>query len=150
VGVKFAGDSVRTKESDAMPRMLKVFALAVTIAVVSAFAPAGTPLIARSVVEAQVSLGIRIGPPPAARVIVQPPSPGVGYQWIGGYWYPVGGRYRWHNGYWSRPVYAGARWVAPRHDGVRFYAGYWDGDHGRFEHDHRWDRNGNRDFGRYR
>jgi hypothetical protein len=145
-----AEDSVHDKESDIMQRMLKALVLSVTIAVVSAFTPTGTPLTAGSVLEAQVGIGIRIGPPPAPRVLrVQPPSPGADFQWIGGYWYPVGNRYTWHNGYWSRPVYAGAQWIAPRHDGERFYAGYWDGDRGRFEHDHRWDRNRDRDYGRY-
>jgi hypothetical protein len=100
-------------------------------------------------VAAQVSIGIRIGPPPAARVErARPPSPGPGFVWTSGYWYPEGKRYVWHAGYWTRPPYEGARWVAPRHDGERFYAGYWDGDHGRVEHDHAWDRDKDRDFGR--
>src|ERR1700722_9466882 len=59
--------------------------------------------------HAQVSLGIRIGPPPAPRVVhVRPVSPGPDYVWIDGYWYPAGGHYRWHEGYWSRPPYPGA------------------------------------------
>jgi hypothetical protein len=37
-------------------------------------------------------------------------------------------------------VYGGARWVAPHHDGDRYFDGYWDGDNGRRDHDHRWDR----------
>jgi hypothetical protein len=98
-------------------------------------------------VVAQVSIGIRIGPPPVARVEHQrPPSPGPGFVWTAGYWYPVGQHYTWHAGYWTRPPYEGARWVAPRHDGERFYAGYWDGDRGRVEHDHAWDRDKDRDF----
>jgi len=36
--------------------------------------------------------------------------------------------------------------VVPHHDGERFFAGYWDGDHGRFEHDHKWDRDHDRDY----
>ena len=99
--------------------------------------------------RAQVSLGIRIGPPPRPRVIRVPRSPGPGYVWIDGYWYPERGRYVWHNGYWTRPPYEGARWVGPRHDGEQFYAGYWEGDRGRFDHDHRWDRDRNRDWERY-
>ena len=100
-------------------------------------------------VDAQVSIGIRIGPPPAPRVLrVQPPRPGPDFEWIAGYWYPVRNRYQWHRGYWTRRPYEGARWVAPRHDGERFYAGYWDGDRGRFEHDHRWDRDKERDYRR--
>jgi hypothetical protein len=99
--------------------------------------------------QAQVSLGIRIGPPPSPRVIrVVPRSPGPDFAWIDGYWYPVGHHYKWHEGYWTRPPYAGARWIGPRHDGEQFYAGYWDGDRGRLEHDHRWDRDRDRDFGR--
>ena len=70
---------------------------------------------------AQVSLGITIGRPPTPRVErVQPVSPGVGYVWTAGYWYPVGSRYTWHGGYWTRPPYEGARWVAPHHDGKMY------------------------------
>jgi hypothetical protein len=101
--------------------------------------------------QAQVSLGINIGPPPRPRVVrVMPASPGPDYAWIGGYWYPNGHHYRWHEGYWTRPPYAGARWVEPRHDGQQYFNGYWDGDRGRLEHDHRWDHDGDRDQNRYR
>jgi hypothetical protein len=60
--------------------------------------------------------------------------------WVDGYWYPVGNHYKWHAGYWTRPPYAEARWVAPHHDGAKYYNGYWDGNAGRREHDHKWDR----------
>lgn len=101
--------------------------------------------------SAQVSVGIRIGPPPRPRVIrVRPVSPGPEFRWVDGYWYPVSGHYRWHQGYWTRPPYSGARWVGPRYDRRRFYGGYWDGDRGRFEHNHRWDRDRDRDRDRYR
>jgi hypothetical protein len=108
-------------------------------------------LLTAGAVFAQLSIGVRIGPPPRARVVrVQPQSPGVGYSWVGGYWYPVGHRYTWHEGYWTRPAYAGAHWVEPRHDGTRYFEGYWDGDHGQVAHDHRWDKasDRNRDFNR--
>jgi hypothetical protein len=99
-----------------------------------------------SEVDAQVLIGIRIGPPPAPRVVrVLPLAPGPNFVWIEGYWYPVGNHYKWHNGYWTEPPYEGGRWVGPRHDGERFHAGYWDGERGRFEHDHRWDRDEERD-----
>jgi len=99
----------------------------------------------------QVSIGIRIGPPPQPRVVrVLPPRPGPEFVWIDGYWYPVGRHYRWHEGYWTRPPYPGARWVVPHHDGERFFEGYWEGDRGRFEHDHRWDRDRERDSDRDR
>lgn len=88
----------------------------------------------------QIAIGIRIGPPPPPRVVaVVPATPGPGYLWVQGYWYPVGNHYKWHEGYWTRPPYPGAHWVAARHDGQQFYAGYWDGDRGRREHDHHWD-----------
>jgi len=93
---------------------------------------------------------IIIGPPPPPRVIhVLPPRPSPEFTWINGYWYPVGGRYVWHEGYWTRPPYPGAYWVVPRHEGGRYYGGYWDGTHGRFEHDHRWDYERDRDFDRH-
>ena len=104
-------------------------------AAISAFLLAGIPA------KAQVSIGIQIGaPPPPRAVVVMPEQPAPDFMWVGGYWYPVAGHYRWHEGYWSRPPYAGARWIAPRHDGGRFYTGYWDGPRGRFDHDHHWDK----------
>jgi len=103
-------------------------------------------LLAGSSSFAQVSVGIRIGPPPPPRVIRPLRSPGPGYVWVEGYWYPSGNRYRWHNGYWTRPPYSGARWIGPRYEGGSFFEGYWDSDRGRFDHDHRWDRDRNRDF----
>jgi len=51
--------------------------------------------------------------------------PGYGYSWVGGYWYPWGGGYAWRPGYWVRPPFRGARWVAPRYYGGRYYRGYW-------------------------
>jgi len=100
---------------------------------------------------AQISLGIHIGPPPAERAQrVQPRSPGAGYTWVAGYWYPVGSRYIWHAGYWTRPPYEGAHWVAPRHDGQQYFEGTWDGDRGQVAHDHGWDKDKahNRDYNR--
>lgn len=100
-----------------------------------------------TIASAQISVGIRIGPPPAPRVLrVRPVAPGPGFVWLDGYWYVDGGHYLWHDGYWSRPPYPGAVWVAPRHDGRQFFAGYWDGPRGRIAHDHRWDRGHDRDF----
>ena len=105
-------------------------------------------LLASGALFGQISLGIHIGPPPAPRVVrIRPVQPGQGYNWVDGYWYPVNGRYSWHEGYWSRPPYEGARWIGPRHDGQQFFAGYWEGNHGRVEHDHAWDRDrDNRDW----
>jgi len=103
-------------------------------------------LAAGSIVNGQISIGIRIGPPPPPRVLaVVPASPGPEFIWVGGYWYPVGNHYKWHEGYWTRPPYAGAVWVAPRHDGERFFEGYWEGERGRLAHDHHWDRDHDRD-----
>src|SRR5690348_11814246 len=93
---------------------------------------AGSSLFARS----HVSIGIAIGgygpppvymyapPPPPVRYVV-PPSPGPGYGWIGGYWYPAGPRWTWRAGYWARRPYPRAYWVAPRYYRSRFYGGYW-------------------------
>jgi hypothetical protein len=96
---------------------------------------------------AQVSIGIQIGTPPRPRVVrVVPRRPAVEYVWIDGYWYPVGRVYKWHDGYWTRPPYMGARWVAPRYERGYYFVGYWEGDHGRFDHDHHWDGDHDRDF----
>ena len=109
-------------------------------------------LLAGASAYAQSSFGIRVGPPPRPRVVrVRPPRPGPDWEWVDGYWFVERGRYRWHDGYWTRPPYAGYRWVAPRYEGGQWFNGYWDGDRGRFEHDHRWDRDRNRrDSERYR
>ena len=116
----------------------------------------GTLLLAGSLMAAapafgQVSVGIQIGAPPPPRVLrVRPVAPGPDYMWIDGYWYPVNGRYVWHAGYWTRPPYAGAHWVAWHHEGGRYFGGYWDGPHGRIEHDHHWDKDHrNRDHDRW-
>ena len=108
-------------------------------------------LIGGAAFAADISIGVRIGPPPPPRVVVvQPPSPGPEWAWVPGYWYPVGNHYKWHAGYWTRPPYAGAAWVAPHHDGERFFEGYWEGGRGRWAHDHRWDRDRDRDYHRDR
>jgi hypothetical protein len=112
--------------------------------VLGAMLLAGTPAF-----SAQVGVGITIGAPPPPRVIVRPVAPGPGYAWVDGYWYPVGGHYRWHAGYWTLPPYGGAYWVGPRWEGGRYYGGYWNGPRGRFEHDHRWDREHDRDRDRF-
>ena len=79
-----------------------------------------------AVLSAQISIGVRIGPPPPPRVVrVLPHSPGPDFMWVAGYWYPYGGRYAWRGGYWARPPYAGAYWVGPRYYGHRYYPGYW-------------------------
>ena len=99
----------------------------------------------------QVAIGIRIGPPPPPRIErVRPAAPGAGFVFIEGYWYATGHNYRWHPGYWTRPPHEGALWVMPRHDGERFFDGHWEGPGGRFDHDHRWDRDRDRDFRRDR
>ena len=106
-------------------------------------------LFAGGSVFAQISIGVTIGPPPPPRIVgIQPACPGPEYAWVQGYWYPAGNHYRWHEGYWSRPPYAGAYWVAPHHDGERYFEGYWEGERGRLKHDHRWDRDRERDYHR--
>jgi hypothetical protein len=98
---------------------------------------------------AQVSVGVTIGAPPPPRVVaVRPVAPGPDFAWVEGYWYVQGHKWRWHPGYWTRVPYAGARWVAPRYERGQFYMGYWEGDRGRFEHDHHWDRDRYRDYDR--
>ncbi len=85
-------------------------------------------------------ISVRIGPPPAVRVERVAPRPGPDYVWIQGYWYPQGNHYGWHKGYWTRAPYEGASWVGPRYDGGQYFAGHWEGNRGRVEHDHRWDK----------
>lgn len=107
----------------------------------------GMLMAAGSIFAAQIGVGITIGAPPPPRVLrVRPVAPGHDYVWVDGYWYPVGGHYHWHAGYWTRPPYGGAAWIGPHYEGGRFYNGYWNGERGRIEHDHRWDRSHDRDW----
>lgn len=68
---------------------------------------------------------VTYAPPPVPYVAYAPPYARPGYSWVGGYWYPNGGRYAWRQGYWARPPYARSYWVAPRYYGHRYYPGYW-------------------------
>src|SRR5215831_7579920 len=106
-----------------------------------------TLLTAGEVFGAQVSIGVRIGPPPPPRVVrVMPPRPGPDYIWVDGYWYPVGNHWKWHKGYWTLAPYGGAQWIGPRYEGREYYEGYWEGNRGRIEHEHRWDHSRYRDY----
>lgn len=95
-----------------------------------------------------IEIGIHIGAPPPPRVVhVRVASPGPGYTYVEGYWYPVRGHYTWHAGYWSRPPYEGAVWIAPHHDGQQYYNGYWQAPgRDRVEHNHASDHNRERDY----
>jgi len=79
---------------------------------------AGSALFARTFVSVGVGVGRYYPPPP----VYAAPAAAV---WIPGYYYPVGARWAWRAGYWEHPPYAGARWVAPRYYGGRYYRGYW-------------------------
>jgi hypothetical protein len=68
---------------------------------------------------------VMYAPPPPPPVYYAPPTPGPGYAWVGGYWFPSGPRYAWRSGYWARRPYVGAYWVGPRYYGHRYYPGYW-------------------------
>jgi len=109
--------------------------------------PAPAPVIVEEpepvVVEAPPPVVIEAPPPP--RVYHVAPRPGAEFVWVEGYWYPQGRHYAWHNGYWTRPPYAGAYWVEPYYERGVYVGGYWSGSRGRFDHDHRWDRERERD-----
>jgi hypothetical protein len=111
--------------------------------------------------HAQFSFGIRIGEPPPTRASQVPPCPGAGYVWVEGYYFPEDhyvwvegyqyaeeGHYSWHEGYWTRPPYQGAYWVEPYHANEQYYYGHWEGARGAIAHEHRWDREKQRDEGR--
>jgi len=116
-----------------MKRLLRTFVVSTLLLV---------PAVA---VQAQVSVGIRIGEPPAPRAYRVPNRPGPDYVWVEGYQYPQGSRYRWHDGYWTRPPYQGAYWVEPYYYGGMYYSGQWEGNRRNFGHDHGWDRGKQRD-----
>ena len=118
---------------------------------------AATLLIGLPAFGAQVSIGVRIGPPPPPPVVyVPPPPPPVVYAvpaydepeyvWVDGYWFPMANHWNWHRGYWTRAPYAGASWYAPRYEQGLYFEGYWQGDRGRYAHDHHWDRDRDRDY----
>lgn len=111
--------------------------------------------------HAEFSFGIRISEPPPPRVSRVPPCPGADYVWVEGYYFPDDhyvwvdgyqyaeeGHYSWHEGYWTRPPYQGASWVEPHHADEQYYYGHWAGARGVIAHDHRWDREKQRDEGR--
>jgi hypothetical protein len=103
-------------------------------------------LAAGTTFAADFYVGVRIGPPPAPRIVrYRPPPPGPGCAWVDGYWYATRHRYRWHDGYWTRPPYVGSVWYAPRYEGGLFYEGYWRDGRGEFRHDHHRDRDHDRD-----
>lgn len=78
--------------------------------------------------NAQVSLSIRIGPPPLP-VYEQPFCPGAGYLWIPGYWDYSDSGYYWVPGYWVLPPETGFYWTPGYWDYTgpyyRWHAGYW-------------------------
>jgi hypothetical protein len=80
-----------------------------------------------SAAHAQVSLGIRIGPPPAPRAYHVPPPPTPNHEWVEGHWAPKGSKYAWHDGQWAKPPRPGAYWQEPYYANGRYYAGHWDG-----------------------
>ena len=73
------------------------------------------------------SYGYYAAPPPPLPVAAAyiPPAPGPNFAWVGGSWYLNGGRYAWRAGYWAPRPFYGARWVAPRYYGHRYYGGSW-------------------------
>src|SRR5258706_11045599 len=89
----------------------------------------------------QVSIGIRIGTPPAPRVVrVRPVAPGPGYLWVDGYWYPQGNHYRWHDGYWTLAPYGWEVYTSARHSlSIIFWRFLLGKTNQHFDHDHRWD-----------
>jgi len=92
---------------------------------------AGLLLAGSAVFAGHFSIGIGIGAPygyypPAPPRVAYVPSPGPGYEWIDGSYYPVGAGWQWRAGYWTRPPYAGSFWVRPRYEDGRFYEGRWE------------------------
>jgi hypothetical protein len=67
-------------------------------------------------------------PPPEVEVI--PPSPGIGFVWVGGSWIHSGRHYVWVRGRWQRPPHGRGHWVRPHwehgpHGYVRV-EGHWE------------------------
>lgn len=81
--------------------------------------------------HAQVSFGIRIGPPPAPRGYRVPPQPSPNHEWVEGHWSPQGSHYRWHDGRWAQPPRQGAYWQEPYYANDRYFSGSWEGGNAR-------------------
>ena len=87
--------------------------------------------------ETHFSVGIGIGGygpgysrvPPPPPMYEQPTCPGEGYDWVDGYWYPVGPRFQWRAGYWRAPAYFGYR------EGRGYGHGYGWRERGGYERD---------------
>ncbi len=90
---------------------------------------AGTSAFARSHFFFGVGVGPAYGyyaaPPPPPTVAYVAPTPGPGYVWVPGYYYPAGPSFVWRTGYWARPPYPRAVWVGPGYYGGHYYRGYW-------------------------
>src|SRR5262249_53867606 len=84
-----------------------------------------------SVAHAQVSVGVRIGPPPPPRAYKVPPQPGPDREWVEGHYTARGSHYQWHNGTWARPPRPGAYWTQPYYADGHYYAGRWEGGNSR-------------------
>jgi hypothetical protein len=109
----------------------------------------GLFLMAVTPARAQVSFSFSFGtPPPPPRVYRVPAQPGPAYHWVEGYWYPLNGRWVWHDGYWTRPPFPDAYWVEPYWERGRYFEGYWNTPRGHYDHEHRWDRDHDRDWNR--
>ena len=80
-----------------------------------------------SATQAQVSVGIRIGPPPAPHAYRVPPRRSPNSAWVEGYWAPQGSQYRWHDGHWAQPPRRGAYWQEPYYANGHYFAGSWQG-----------------------
>ncbi len=72
-------------------------------------------------------------PPPDPIPEDQPPPPGYGYNWIGGYWDWTGYDWTWDAGYWA-PQEAGYLFIGPRFEFIDgrpvYYRSYWQGPGG--------------------
>ena len=92
-----------------------------------------TLLLTGAASAAQVSFGVRIGPPPQPRAVrVVPRQPAPGHVWVDGYWHTQRGKYVWRDGYWAKPAYRDSYWVAPWYENGHYHEGRWD----------RWERGG--------
>lgn len=99
-----------------MQRKTRIAALAIAAALLAA------PLAA----QAQVVVGVRIGPPAPRYEPV--PAPRAGFFWAPGHWAWTGGHYVWGPGRWiaERPGYRWAPGVwEHRPDGWAYTEGHW-------------------------
>ncbi len=108
----------------------QVMPLSVPAVMTTLLVPLGLTLLAPRVAQAQITVSIRVGPPPLP-FYVQPTLAGEGYLWLPGYWAwnAEDFDYFWVPGTWALAPQPGLLWTPGwwgfESNAYRWHAGYW-------------------------